>query len=337
MLRISTIVPAYNCAAYLERAVDSLRATGYPDLEIVIVDDGSTDGTWDVARRLAATHAGRVLACCHPSRANRGVSATRNLGIAQSRGELIALLDADDYVYPNRFESAVRILSEHSDVDGVYQTCEVAFADETAEQRWFKDAPLFGFTEAIAPAQLLPRLLTGMCWATSAILFRRSILERTGLFHPRLSIAEDCHLWMRMACAGTLVAGDLSRPVSVYWRRNDSAYQPSPCRRLQMIRAMASFLRWLRRRDPNDDRLAAATRCVEDYILGAIIAARSHGECRVAWSVALTAFLCFPRVALRRQFAGNLARMVALRGTSQSLSPICGRGDTCRGAGGEGG
>ena len=313
MVRISAIIPAYNEAQHLERAVDSLLATGYPDLEIVVVDDGSVDGTWELAQRLACDHAGHVISQSHPKRANRGVSATRNLGIEQSSGELISFLDADDYVYPHRFESAVARLSDTPDVDGVYQVADVAFADAEAKQKWFKDARLFGFTEPISPDRLLSELLTGMCWATSAILFRRSLMDRTGCFVPKFGIAEDCHLWMRMACVGKLVAGDLSRPVSVYWRSNDSAYQPSLGHRVAMIRVMSSFLRWMRRRDPNDSRLPSVRRSVEDYAFNAIVQARAEGERRLAWLLAWETTRRFPRVLVQRRFAGNLGRAVFAR------------------------
>ena len=167
-MKISTIIPAYNCEPYLRRAVESLLATEYPDLEIVIVDDGSRDKTLAVAESLQREHPQVVRVLTHPGGRNRGVSATRNLGIESSTGEWLSLLDADDYVYQHRFDSARAILSEQPDVDGVYQLCELVFADEQARQGWWAGQTIFGFTQAIPPERLIFELLRGYCWATSA-------------------------------------------------------------------------------------------------------------------------------------------------------------------------
>lgn len=308
MMRISSIIPAFNCEAYLERAVGSLLATGYEDLEIVIVDDGSRDGTWETARRLQHDHPRQVFSHRHPGQANRGVSATRNLGMDRSSGELVCFLDADDFVHSHRFASAVPILREHPEVDGVYELAEIVFAGAEAEEQWWDNGRLFGLTKAVSPERLLSVLLAGVPWHTSGILFRRSLLKRTGLFHPQLRIAEDCHLWMRMACAGRIVSGDLSRPVSVYWRRTDSAYQPSPELRIEMIRAMSLFLKWMRRNHPADPRLAEASQQVADYAVNGLIEARRARRPELARALALKSARLLPAILSRRLFWGNFIR-----------------------------
>jgi glycosyltransferase involved in cell wall biosynthesis len=306
---ISVIIPAYNCEPYLRRAVQSLLATRYPRLEIVIVDDGSRDGTWRVAADLHEQYPDSVVAFRHPEGKNCGVSASRNLGIGRSNGQLIAFLDADDYVYPCRFDSAVDILRRCPNVDAVHQLARMEFADVTAQSTWVSDEEFFGLIDEIAEDHLLSTLLGGTPWPTSAIVCRRSLLERTGLFDTRFRIAEDCHLWMRMAWCGRVVAGDMSQPVSVYWRRNDSAYQASPFQRVHMIRAMADFYRWARRRDPEDPRLATVRRCVGNYILTGIIEARSQHQLKLGWTLAWHSLWSFPAILLRRQFPGNVVRM----------------------------
>jgi glycosyltransferase involved in cell wall biosynthesis len=312
-VKISTIIPAFNCEPYLRRAVESLRATNYPDLEIVIVDDGSQDGALALANQLQREHAGIVHVLTHPGGGNRGVSATRNLGIEASTGELIAFLDADDYVHPWRFDSAMEILSRQPEIDGVYQLCELVFADADAKAAWWEGQTVFGFDEGYPADRLIFELLRGRCWATSAIVFRRTLLAEVGSFEPTLAVAEDCHLWFRMAAAGKLVAGDLSRPVSAYWRHGSSAYQPSPSLRLNMIRAMTLFERWLSAARPNDGRRDAISHAIAEYILNGIANARTDGRQRLAWSLALQSVPMFPRLTSYRRWYGHLARMAAGR------------------------
>ena len=308
-MRISTIIPAYNCEPYLRRAVESLLATQYHDLEIVIVDDGSRDGTLGLAETLQREHPGVIRVLTHRGRRNCGVSATRNLGIQSSSGELIAFLDADDYVHPWRFQSAIELLETEPDVDGVHQLCELVFSDEESSSRWWPGQRLFGFAESVANDEILFSLLGGYCWATSAILFRRTLLSKSGMFDPRLKVCEDCHLWFRMACCGRIVSGDLSRPVSVYWRRTDSAYQPSPWGRVPMVRAMASFYRWMRCRNPLDARRPRVSRRITEYILTGVEEARGAGQSRLAWLLAGNGTVRFPPLRRQRRLYGNLVRM----------------------------
>jgi glycosyltransferase involved in cell wall biosynthesis len=283
-MRISAIIPAFNCAAYLERAVESLLATGYPDLEIVVVDDGSRDDTWAVAKRLQDAHTGRLFAYQHPGKENRGVSATRNLGIARSTGELIALLDADDYVYPHRFTAALPALAD-PDVDAVYTTTEMVFASKDAEEAWLDRDRIFGLSEEVCREPLLRTLLQGRVWATSGILIRRTLLEQTGLFLASLPTAEDCHLWWRMATLGYIRAGDLLRPTGAYFRHHGNSFQMGLRARMTMLEALKDFRRWAIAR--NVDRAILNT--LDGQIVSTSVrcydAARLAGRYDVAWSV----------------------------------------------------
>ncbi len=312
-MKISTIVPAYNCEPFLRRAIESLLATNYPDLQIVIVDDGSHDGTLALARTLQSESPGIIQVLTHPGGVNRGVSASRNLGINASDGELIAFLDADDFVYPWRFESAVAQLAANSSIDGVHQVSQVVFSDgESSRQWWGGEYTLFGFTTAVPASVILETLLKGCCWATSAILFRRRLLAVTGAFHESLRTCEDCHLWFRMAACGRLVSGDLSRPVSAYYRRSDSAFQPSPRQRMTMIRAMTSFYHWLRIHDPLHSQLPIVSICIAKYILNGIVMARDAGDRRLAWQLASRGAIWFPQLLRYRELYGHVSHLALM-------------------------
>ncbi len=313
MPKFSVIMPAYNAEPYLRRAVESLLATSERELEVLIVDDGSRDRTLEVARELAAEFPRVVRVLTHPGGGNRGVSETRNVGLRASSGEWVAFLDADDFVYPHRFESARQILTSRPDVDGVHQLCEVVYADEAAKAGWWSEQPWMGFERPIVSDELIFELLRGMTWATSAIVLRRECLDRAGLFDPSLKIAEDCHLWFRVAVTSRIVSGDLSRPVSAYWRHRSSAYQASPKLRLNMIRVMTRFERWLGKTCPNDPRRAAISRRIAGYILDGIAEARLRGEREWAWSLALRSAGLYPQVACYKRWYGHVARMAVGR------------------------
>jgi glycosyltransferase involved in cell wall biosynthesis len=301
MKRISCIIPAYNAALWIERAIQSLLKCGQNDLEILIVDDGSVDETCTIARRLANSH-DSISVWQHPGGENRGVSASRNLGIRNSTGELICFLDGDDYVYSHRFETALELLLRDPSIDGVYETTEMVFANDAARAEWPENERVFGFQHPISSQQLLGKLLQGRCWATSAILFRRSLLDRTGLFDEDLAIAEDCHLWFRMATAGVLVPGNLQKPVSAYWRSGASAFQPDASRKLDMLRAMHRFLSWLKQQPAYRQRIREAHDCVMNYAINGIISLRTAGNKSLARKLAWKTLRMFPGIIWNHRF-----------------------------------
>lgn len=284
-MKISSIVPAYNASRFLERSVKSLIDTGYPELEIVIVDDGSEDNTFEVACELGNRYSNKVMVYQHPRRANLGVSASRNLGITKSTGELICFLDADDVVYPNRFEVSVPLLESNPDVDAVYETTIMVFDDDSCEDPMTEWEKTFGLSRKVHSTELLTELLRGNTWHTSGILCRRSLLDKTGLFNTKLRIAEDCNLWFKMACVGRVVPGDLSKPVSEYHRHEGNTFWHGVERKPEMVRAMVDTCRWVRgRKLPGRIRavLCAETRA---YISNGVAIALQANRVSLAWKI----------------------------------------------------
>ena len=98
--KISVIVPVYNSINCLERCVASIRRQTYPELEILLIDDGSTDGTGKLCEELARQD-GRIRVY---HKANGGASSARNLGIARAEGEFLGFVDSDDYIEPDTYE-----------------------------------------------------------------------------------------------------------------------------------------------------------------------------------------------------------------------------------------
>lgn len=282
-MRVSVIIPAYRAASGLERAVNSVLAAGGSNVEAIVVEDGSPDDTLAVARRAAARDP-RIVVLQHPGGAHRGAGASRNLGIRHAGGGIVAFLDADDVFLPNRFAVSGVILAQRRDVDGVYEMARV----EMAPGGTWVDAsdPWFGPREPLTGVALLRHLLTGQPWPVSGITVRRAFLDRTGLFSERLSVAEDCHLWFRMACIGTLVAGETTGPVSVYHRHGGNAYVPGPERKLDMVRAMADVWAWAGRRQLEPERRKVLLDGIRDYLWHALVGAREGGRRDLAWRMA---------------------------------------------------
>jgi glycosyltransferase involved in cell wall biosynthesis len=117
---VSGIVIFLNAGRFIEEAIDSVFAQTFKDWELLLVDDGSTDCSTEIARRYAEEHPGKVRYYHHPDHQNRGMSASRNLGISRARGDYIAFLDSDDIWLPSKLEQQVRILHSEPRAAMVY-------------------------------------------------------------------------------------------------------------------------------------------------------------------------------------------------------------------------
>lgn len=186
---VSIIVPAYNAEPYLAAAVDSALAQTYPTIEVVVINNGSSDGTADICRRYGA----RIVYI--ELRDNVGVSAARKIGIERSRGEFITFVDADDLLLPHKVERQVAYLQEHPDCDvcysSVYHFYDSAPDDLLTLQAWH-----------FSGDEVLPHLLQRNFINPLAVMMRRSVIDRFGNFDPSRRRAEDWELWLRIAYGG---------------------------------------------------------------------------------------------------------------------------------------
>ena len=131
--RVSVITIFFNAERFLAEAVESVLAQHYEDYEIILVDDGSSDGSSEVARGYAEKSA-RVRYLEHPGHENRGMSASRNLGIDAARGYLIAFIDADDRWRPSKLTEQVDLLDRLPQVGLEQQRCPYCVAHRFVEQ-----------------------------------------------------------------------------------------------------------------------------------------------------------------------------------------------------------
>lgn len=184
---VSIIIPCYNHARFLSRAIDSVLGQTFSDWEVIVVDDGSTDNTHEVATQFADQRVRYV------HQENQGLSAARNTGILAAKGEYLAFLDADDEWECRFLERCVTTLDSNPKVAGVY-TFNYHIDEEG--RRLPRQAG-----EIVPSEELYERLLQGGFFPPCAVLVRTVIVQRLGLFDTGLQGqgAEDWDLWLRMS------------------------------------------------------------------------------------------------------------------------------------------
>lgn len=181
---VSVIIPTYNYARFVTEAVDSVLAQTYGDLEVIVVDDGSTD---DTPERMK-TYGDRVR---YIRQANQGPSATRNNGIEAARGDLIAFLDADDVWHPGKLRAQMSYLEAHPDVALLATDCTLELP-----QPWPALPACVADTAVdVGLDELVIHSRFGIC----GVVIRRKCLDAAGLFDASLRAAEDRDLWLRIA------------------------------------------------------------------------------------------------------------------------------------------
>ncbi len=183
---VSVIVCFLNEAPFLADAVHSIVGQTFADWELWLVDDGSTDGSSAIARQLAAADPDRMTYVEHAGHVNLGLSASRNTGIARSRGRYIALLDADDVWFANKLEEQTAILERHRDVALVMGASLYWRSWSAASKGADIVVPIGAEHDAvIAPPQLMTTLYplgAGAAPPPSNLLLRRDVVQQVGGF-----------------------------------------------------------------------------------------------------------------------------------------------------------
>jgi glycosyltransferase involved in cell wall biosynthesis len=181
---ISVIIPSHNRASTLPRALDSVLAQTEPAHEIIVVDDGSQDETSSLLTR-------RYPDCRYLYQPNRGVSSARNLGIAQARGEWIALLDSDDAWLPDKLALQAEALEQ-------YPGLRICHTEEIWIRNGVRVNPMR--KHAKQGGRIFQRCLPLCVISPSSVVLHKRLFEEYGDFDTRLPACEDYDLWLRL-CA----------------------------------------------------------------------------------------------------------------------------------------
>ena len=234
---ISVVVPAYNAERYIGGTLASVSSQTYGNLEIVVVDDGSTDGTRDVVRAHALNDPRVVLL----EQANGGVAAARNAGIARARGDLVAPVDADDLWHPVKLERQAARLAEAGPDVGLVYVGHLVIDEASRVLR-------VPFRDAVHEGDVLLRLIVGnIVGNASTPLIPKSRLLEAGGYDERLRAAgaegcEDLKLYLALAHRHTFAAV----PSNLVGYRRTTANMSLDVRR--MLRSQAFVLDDLRQR-----------------------------------------------------------------------------------------
>ena len=181
-MQISVIIPTFNSCEVLERALRSVYAQTTPVFEVLVIDGGSSDGTAEMVRR-------KFPHCRYISEQTKGVSHARNIGILQTSGEWIALLDSDDEWLPGKLATQIEALAKHPDCR-LCHTEEIWVRNGVRVNQMKKHAKSGGwvFRKCLPLCDISP----------SASMIKRSLLDEVGLLDEEMLVCEDYDLWLRI-------------------------------------------------------------------------------------------------------------------------------------------
>ncbi|MEL6786297.1 MAG: glycosyltransferase [Cyanobacteria bacterium J06607_15] len=203
---VSVIIPAYNCDRYIVQAVESVLQQEDCLKEIVIIDDGSTDGTAAVLK----PYDDRIR---YVKQENQGVAAARNQGIAIAKGDYIAFLDADDYFLPGKLSLQAQMLTKRPDTGIIHSGWQRVDhqGNKLLDVRPWEQVPELDLAGWLRWKPVLP----------SAMMFRREWLQYVGGFDARFPPAEDTNLVLKLALKGCKTAW--LRQITVCYRQHESS------------------------------------------------------------------------------------------------------------------
>jgi glycosyltransferase involved in cell wall biosynthesis len=188
---VTVVIPAYNAARTVERALSSVWRQNYPELEVIVIDDGSTDDT-DL----------RVGTCHNPNLRlirldkNRGECGAMNVGIQEARGDYIAFLDADDEWLDNKLSKQIPVIDSHPEMSFISCGGEAIAPDGSVVAKFGLDIP------SCSPGDFWRALLAKSQVAKPSVVARRAKLLELGGFDEALKISGDQDMWIKLALSG---------------------------------------------------------------------------------------------------------------------------------------
>ena len=207
---VSVIIPTYNCESYIAETLNSVLHQSFKDLEIIVVDDGSTDHT----PQIAASYGPPVRLI---SQANSGVCKARNRGIREAAGRYLCLMDHDDYWVPSKLKLQLEVMDRYPETGLVYSTFIWWFSDRDGKfplpESYQAESSPTGIDEEYSG--WVYHLLLLDCWVlTSSALIRADVFAKCGLFDESLPYSEDWDLWLRVSREYAFIK--LNEPLTLY-------------------------------------------------------------------------------------------------------------------------
>ena len=182
---ISVIMPCYNSQKYVAEAIQSILNQTFKNFELIIIDDGSRDNTWETIKKF--TKDKRVIAIKNEK--NLGLAKTLNKAISRSHGTYIARMDNDDWAYPDRLEKQYTFLESHKEVGIVGGTMEIM-----NEEGKVTGKRVYSLTDS----QIRQKIFRYSPFSHPLIMIRRSVLDKAGLYNPDFELVNDYELYFRI-------------------------------------------------------------------------------------------------------------------------------------------
>lgn len=183
-MKIDVIIPTYNRKLTLERAITSVLNQSYPDYQLIVVDDGSTDGTWEALQKYAS----------HPQitllrQENKGVSAARNAGVKASSHAWVSFLDSDDEWLPQKLKTQMDYLSSNTNINFLH-----------AEEIWIRNGVRVNpkMKHNKGPENLFERSLEHCLISPSTVIMKRELFLKHQGFDESMTVCEDFDLWNKI-------------------------------------------------------------------------------------------------------------------------------------------
>ena len=245
---VSVITPFLNAQSFIQEAIMSVIAQTYDNWELLLVDDGSTDASTEIARRYTQQYPEKVRYLQHVSHQNRGLSASRNLGVSHAKGKYVALLDADDIWLPQKLERQVAILESHPEAAMTYGPGRWWYSwtgNQEDSQRDYLQTLGVQVNTLFQPPTLLTLFLRQerMAPLICALLVRRDVVERIeGWEEAFRTLYEDQVFYAKVFLeASTFVDGECS----CWYRKHPDSLCAVMKRTGQRRTARLTFLNWL--------------------------------------------------------------------------------------------
>lgn len=186
---VSVIIPSYNQANFVKSAIESVLNQSYRQIEIIVVNDGSTDNTLDVIKKITTKEKISIV-----TTRNRGLAAARNTGLEQAAGNFVAFLDSDDLYLPHKLSLHIDFLLSHPDIDISY-----------SETRYFNNKPEDAFSIGKRPqieGDPFSKLIRGNFIPSNAFVVKTDMIRKIGGYDPSLRAHEDWDMLLRLSLSG---------------------------------------------------------------------------------------------------------------------------------------
>ncbi|MGF1716862.1 glycosyltransferase family 2 protein [Photobacterium chitinilyticum] len=302
MEKVSVVIPTYNCLTFLPKAIKSVLSQDYQNIEIIIVDDNSNDGSAAYLANLSNEHSNVTVITTH----GVGAAAARNIAITHSKGQYVAFLDADDYWYQGKISQQVMVhrknkhigmsFTNYDHLDEQYQKIIDCFSywnkrKDTHDSVYFIDNPL---------NEIFANNIIG----TSTVMVDKSVFSKAGLFNEEISYGEDWQFWLTI-CEHFSVAV-VMKPYTGYLMRQGSITQ-TDSKRLNNLQSLSKIISDYQQRDTIISKKAmsqAQARLKEgyaDYF-------RTRGDLFSALLYDLHSLIIYPQMRRVKNTLGNLKK-----------------------------